>query len=105
MTLEQRRIWEVIRVPPEKWALAPYGNNGGGFWVVGVMGRRVVWYNDIEEGFNRSRYERYGTISDYYCNQDDLEIAIQRLVNALRDGVDSGPFAGPPRPGIYPGKR
>jgi hypothetical protein len=98
MTLEQRWVWEAIRVLPEKWALMPYGNQGGGFWVVGLIGRTVLWYNDIEEGFNRSRYERYGTISDYYCNQDDLEIAIQGLVRVLREGVESGPFAGPPRP-------
>ena len=100
MTLEQRRVWEAIRVTPEKWALAPYGNQGGGFWVVGLIGRTVVWYNDIEEGFNRSRYERYGAISDYYCNQDDLETVIQGLVSYLREGVESGPFLGPPRPVI-----
>jgi hypothetical protein len=104
MTLEQRRVWEAIRILPEKWALTPYGNRGG-FWVVGLIGRRVVWYNDIEEGFNRSRYERYGTISDYYCNQDELETAIQGLVHVLREGADPGPFAGPPRPGVFPGQR
>jgi hypothetical protein len=104
MTPEQRRVWEAIRVPPQKWMLTPYGIQGGGFWVVGLIGRTVVWYNDIEEGFNRSRYERYGTISDYYCNQDDLEIAIQGIVHFLREGVESGPFAGPPRPGVFPGR-
>ncbi len=98
MTLEQRRVWEAIRVPPEKWVLTPYGNQGGGFWIAGLIGRTVVWYNDIEEGFNRSRYERYGTISDYWCNQDDLEIAIQGLVSFLQEGVESGAFLGPPRP-------
>jgi len=105
MTMEQHGIWEAIRVLPEKWALPPYGDQGGGFWVVGLIGRTVVWYNDIEHGFNRSRYERYGTILDYYCNQDDLEMAIQGVVRLLREGVDSGPFAGPPIPGAFPGQR
>ena len=104
MTLEQRWVWDAIRVVPEKWALAPHGNQGGGFWVVGLIGQTVVWYNDIEEGFNRSRYERYGTISDYYCNQDELEIATQGLVHVLREGVETGPFRGPPQP-IFPGRR
>jgi len=104
MTLEQRRVWEAIRVLPEKWTLTPYGDQGGGFWVVGLIGLRVVWYNDIEDGFNRSHYERYGTISDYHCNQDELEITIQGLVCLLREGVDYGPFVGPPIPGIFPGR-
>jgi hypothetical protein len=65
------------------------------------VGRAVVWYNDIEGGFNRSRYERYGTISDYYCNQDELEMAIQRLVSVLQEGVESGPFLGPPEPVVH----
>jgi hypothetical protein len=42
MTLEQRQVWEAIRVLPQKWALTPYGNQGGGFWVVGLIGRTVV---------------------------------------------------------------
>src|SRR5436190_23814622 len=77
MTREQRLVWEAIRILPEKWSLTPYGNQGGDFWVVGLIGRTVIWYNDVEEGFNRSPYNRIGTISEYYCNQDGLEIAIQ----------------------------
>jgi hypothetical protein len=42
MTLEQRQVWEAIRVLPQKWALTPYGKQGGGFWVVGLIGRTVV---------------------------------------------------------------
>ena len=29
----------------------------GVFWVVGLIGRTVIWYNDIEEGFNRSAFD------------------------------------------------
>jgi hypothetical protein len=77
MSVEQRRLWEVIRVSPAKWRLNPWGNQGNGFWVVAVIGNTVVWYNDIEDGFNRSGYTEYGTIDSYWCNQDDLEWAIQ----------------------------
>ena len=103
MTFEQRRAWEAIRIPPEKWALPPWGDHGGGFWVVALIGRRAIWYNDIEEGFNRSRYERYGTISDYYCNQDELEMVIYAVLRLVREGDDPGPFLGPPQPGEFPG--
>lgn len=35
-----------------------------------------LWFNDIEDGFNRSKYSDFGKIDEYWCNQDRLEIAI-----------------------------
>jgi len=66
----------------------PYGDQGAGFWVVALVGRTVIWYNDIEEGFNRSRYSAYGTIDDYWCNQDELELTLRYLLSALEQGSD-----------------
>jgi hypothetical protein len=65
MSVSQARLWEVIRVPPQKWTERSYGELGGGFWVVAMVGPTVVWYNDIEDGFNRSRYTTFGTIEEY----------------------------------------
>lgn len=98
MTLSQRRFWEAIRIIPEKWRQSPWGDKGDGFWVVAIIGRNVVWYNDIEEGFNRSVYRAYGEIEEYWCNQDELEVSIQRLIDMVETGVDSAPRAGPPEP-------
>jgi hypothetical protein len=53
-----------------------------------AYGRTVIWYNDIEEGFNRSRYTAYGSIDDYWCNQDELELTVQYLMSALEQGSD-----------------
>ena len=53
-----------------------------------IFGQTVIWYNDIEEGFNRSRYSTYGAIDDYWCNQDELEIAVQYLKHAIEHGTD-----------------
>ena len=75
----QRKLWDVISITPEKWEQDPYGKEGGGFWVVALIGPTVVWYNDIKEGFNRSRYSRYGFIDEYWCNHDELEWAIEAL--------------------------
>ena len=86
MNPQQERLWEAIRIVPEKWAQNPHGNLGGGFWAVGVLGNTVVWYNDIEEGFNCSAYARFGVIADYWCNQDELEHAVQRLLNQIEHG-------------------
>lgn len=88
MTPAQRRLWEAVRIPPEKWQQDPYGNAGAGFWVVALIGSTVIWYNDIEDGFNRSRYSAYGQIEDYWCNQDELEITIAYLMNSLKNGAD-----------------
>jgi len=79
-------LWGHIRVSPVKWELAPWGIEGGGFWVVAVIGQTCVWYNDIEDGFNISRYESYGRISDYWCNQDELDHCLgSSLQSLLRD--------------------
>jgi hypothetical protein len=88
MSSSQQRLWEAVRISPEKWQQHPYGDQGKGFWAVALVGRTVIWYNDIEEGFNRSRYSVYGTIDDYLCNQDELELTVQFLLSTLKQDVD-----------------
>ena len=80
MTIPQRNLWESIRIDPEKWEQHPYGDEGNGFWAVAILGRTVVWYNDIEEGFNISKYSKIGIIDEYYCDQNELHIVIRRLL-------------------------
>lgn len=88
MSALQLGLWKTIRIEPTKWQQHPYGDQGSGFWVVAIIGSTVIWYNDIEEGFNRSRYCVYGTIDDYWCNQDELELTVQYLMNAIDQGSD-----------------
>lgn len=91
---ERRAYWERVAFPPEKWSLPPWGDLGGGFWAVAVDGDRVLWYNDIEDGFNISRFERRGEIprDEYWCNQSTLCQAVGSLATG------SGPRWGPPQP-------
>ena len=74
------RLWEAIKIPPEKWSEADYGSEGGGFWVVAVIGRKAVWFNDIEDGFNCSLYTSPGQLAEYFCDQDALELAVQKVL-------------------------
>jgi hypothetical protein len=97
MTGPALTLWKTIRVPPVKWQLTPWGDAGGGFWVVGIIGMRVVWFNDIEDGFNISHYESPGTISEYWCNQDELNHTICQLLGLLQAGTEP-PHCGPPQP-------
>lgn len=83
MEQPSRVLWDLIRTAPVKWALPPWGDMGGGFWVVAVFGNRVIWYNDIEDGFNVSPYVEHGVIGEYLCNQDELH---HRLYFLLQEG-------------------
>jgi len=96
MTFAQKRLWEVIKVMPHKWTQDPWGNEGEGFWVVAIIGGSVLWYNDIEDGFNISSYKTMGTIQEYWCNQDDLEHSVQQVLNLIESS--SVPYkCGPPQ--------
>jgi len=67
-----RAFWNRIKITPEKRQLSPWGDLGGGFWVVALVGRECIYYNDIEDGFNSSPYDKMGRINDYRCSQPDL---------------------------------
>jgi len=100
MNAEQMRLWTVIKIDPQKWQQTPYGTKGNGFWAVAVIGESVVWFNDIEDGFNVSSYKKFGVIEEYWCNQDELEWTVQSLLNCIQNGY-SLPKCSPPKPGPY----
>lgn len=86
----ERLLWDLVRVPPVKWRQHPMGDMGNGFWAVGIIGCQVIWYNDIEDGFNVSGYEEFGTIGEYWCDQDELHHVIWRLRERIESGIRSG---------------
>ena len=45
MSPSLRAFWKQIAIYPEKWKQHPCGSREDGFWVVAVMGRRIIWYN------------------------------------------------------------
>ena len=79
-----RLAWETMRTEPEKWKCSPWGDAGGGFWVVGERDGQIVWYNDIEGGFNTSSFCERGTIDEYNCNQGDFYEYLLTLPEALQ---------------------
>jgi len=99
-----REAWEHVRIGPEKWQCSPWGDQSGGFWVVAEMAGEVVWYNDIEDGFNTSPFITRGIIGEYRCNQTEFEQLLNTLPEALaaegfaaQDAAPAVPveFAGP----------
>jgi hypothetical protein len=94
---ELKNFWNLIKIVPVKWKEEEYGTLGGGFWVVAICGYKVVWYNDIEEGFNISEYKTFGKIEDYWCNQDELIWSVSRLFELVKfGGEDIGGSRGLP---------
>ena len=79
---EQRAYFKTVAFEPTKWTQSPYGDEGGGFWAIDADSNRVLWYNDIEDGFNVSTFTEWGTITanEYWCNQDELRYALPALM-------------------------
>lgn len=78
-TPETRAQYRMGAIPKQKWVLSPWGDAGSGFWAIAVFGSSVLWYNDIEDGFNTSTYIKDGVIKHYWCNQDTLHEALLGL--------------------------
>jgi len=79
MTKISCSTWNKISIKPEKWSEKNYGLEGNGFWVVAVLNEKIIWYNDIEEGFNISSFSKYGVIDEYRAEQDELEWTMKKL--------------------------
>lgn len=92
---ELKNFWDLIKIDPIKWEEKEYGEMGGGFWVVAICGNKVMWYNDIEEGFNISDYKTFGKIEYYSCNQDDLIWSLTKLFDLLKCGREIVGIRGP----------
>jgi hypothetical protein len=86
MSPRERALWGILSTSPRKWSLSPWGDQGGGFWVVAIGGSICIYYNDIEDGFNVSTFSRYGIIDDYLCNQDELQWVVRRMIEAIDAG-------------------
>jgi hypothetical protein len=77
----------MIKIVSEKWIEQEYGTECGGFWAVGLMGKQVVWYNDIEEGFNVSPFSNYGTIDGYDAEEFELRHLLSDVTRYLQEGI------------------
>jgi hypothetical protein len=66
----------------EKYAVEPYAApilRYGKMESVVVVARRrdeVIYWEDVEEGFNRSPVAPDGRILEHWCNQDELRLAL-----------------------------
>ncbi len=81
----EKRLWELIKVKPKKWQLSPWGDQGGGFWVIAIAGDSAIYYNDIEDGYNISTYSQLGKLEEYVCDQVSLYDIISNFIHQLQN--------------------
>lgn len=78
---ELRNFWKLIKVEPVKWSEKEFGADSDGFWVIAICGKRIIWYNDIEEGFTISNFDKFGEIDNYNCDDFELNQVVWQLYN------------------------
>lgn len=74
-TPEQQAVFERYRVPLRKAPIERYGKLEYVF-IVAQRGNEVMYFEDIDEGFNFSPIDAEGKILQHWCNQDELTHAL-----------------------------
>ena len=105
MNVGQRRLWDVFCIGPEQWTYRSPAGNDQRIWVVALIGRSVISYNEFEYGFDRSRFDRYGEIAELGWGQANLEGAVQHVLNEVERGDRTALIVSEPRPGAHPARR
>jgi hypothetical protein len=68
---EQRSMFERYSVEPYFAPIVRYGQSDQ-VVVVARRGNEVMYWEDVEEGFNVSEVRADGQIAHHWCNQDEL---------------------------------
>jgi hypothetical protein len=86
-TPEQAAVLGQYSVEPHFSPIVRYGESGY-VVVVAPKSDEVIYREDVEEGFNISPLGWGGSILEHWCNQDELGIALDRLIQprACRTG-------------------
>ncbi len=79
------RLWERIRIAPDRWSQEQYPG-GKQFWVIAVLGNRCLYFNEVEGGWGWGRYERWGMISGYHCQQNEIHHIVFQTLFAIDHG-------------------
>lgn len=93
---ELLNFWHLIKIIPIKWDQKDYSIDSS-FWVVAICGKRIIWYNDVEGGFNISEYTAFGTFDQFFCEQDEFSWSIVKLYALLKFGGSISGQMGSPK--------
>jgi hypothetical protein len=76
---QQIEIFRRYSVEPFRAVITRYGKIES-VVVVAKKSDEVIYWEDVEEGFNISPTGPQGEVLEHWCNQDDLAVALNRLV-------------------------
>lgn len=79
MDTEVLYFWNSIKIVPEKRKVPSYCDNDY-FWIVGKTQKHIIYYNDIEEGFNTSFDNNLSYIEVTSSEQDELHFALIKFL-------------------------
>ena len=76
---EQLAAFAKYRVEPFSAALVRYGQTES-VVVVARNGDQVIYWEDVEDGFNVSPIDSDGRVLEHWCNQDELRYALNAWI-------------------------
>lgn len=76
---EQCAAFRRYKVEPHYVPIRRYGNMESVI-VVARRGSEVIYWEDVEEGFNISPLDDHGAIREHWCNQDNLGQALNSWI-------------------------
>lgn len=74
MDLNLKEIWESIKIEPELWT-----GSTGSFWIVAILEDEIIWYNHNVKGFNISKFNNQGEITEYWEETTSLSDLLWHL--------------------------
>jgi hypothetical protein len=86
---EQLSVFERYRVEPYVAPIRRYGKTES-IVVVARRGDEVIYWEDVEEGFNLSPVAHDGRILEHRCNQDELRLALNAWIEGRGRTVKLG---------------
>ena len=72
-------VFDRYKVPPFRAPINRYGREEYVF-IVARKDDEVMYFEDVEDGFNFSRISSDNKILEHWCNQDELKFALRRWV-------------------------
>jgi len=87
---EQLAVFDGYAVEPYAAPILRYGEMEAAV-VVARRGNEVIYWEDIEEGFNLSALSSDGRILEHWCNHDELRFALNAWIEGRARPTRLGP--------------
>lgn len=80
-----RRLWDRVSLEPQRWRAAQYPQKAE-VWVVGVLGDRCLYFNEVEGGWGWGRFSEWGRVADFHWEQLEIQHVVAQTLFAIDNG-------------------